>query len=668
MDFFEHQEKARKQTGRLVLFLGLAITGIIAGVYVLILLMIGLNTRGAPSDPRPLLDLQLLIPVALGVGLLVLLGSLFKTLQLRGGGARVAESLGGRLLTPDASDPDERKVLNVVEEMAIASGIPPPPVYLIPEPQSINAFAAGWAPEKAVIGVTEGAVKALNRDELQGVIAHEFSHIFNGDMRLNIRLIGILHGILLLALLGQMFLRGSAYSSNRKNSGGGMALGLGLLVIGYIGVFFGHLIKSAVSRQREYLADASAVQFTRNPDGIAGALAKIGGLQEGSRIRHPKAEMASHMFFCRGLGRVAFSGLATHPPLQDRIRRIQPAFDGTFPSLDRQQLFKLEPSGQETPAESKPSPADSMFPPDIPIPDSAKAVLGGVILGEAATPDPVASVGNPSAQNLEAAQALLTSLPEELKKAAHSPEQAAPLIIALLTARSTTTLDTVEASIQEQVGETFLETVRTFHRVLKDQPKAVFLPLADMAAGGLRSLNDAEFQSLAKLSDEIMKVDGHIDLYEFAVRKVVFKDLRDEKSNARRPSISVYGLAGVSHELSVLLSAIARSGTEDEEEAQAAFEAGRATLPDQSASCTFLDPSASGLGEVDTALRALDRTAFPVRKNILKACLAALMRDGIIRIEESELFRAVAGSMGCPVPVWLLPSNGGVEQKEENNT
>ncbi len=275
--------------------------------------------------------------------LVITIGSLYKMTMLSGGGESVALALGGRKVPANTRDLAERILLNVVEEMALASGTPVPPVYIMDDEEGINAFAAGTTPQNAVIGITRGAILTLKRDELQGVIAHEFSHILNGDMRLNIRLMGLLHGILVLALIGYMVLRivgnspgrVSTRRSSDDNKGAGglilaiLAAGVALLIIGYVGVFFAHLIKSAVSRQREFLADASAVQFTRNPSGIADALKKIGGWSKSSKITSPRAEESSHMFFGSAM---MLSFFATHPPLAQRIQRIDPNFKGNFPN------------------------------------------------------------------------------------------------------------------------------------------------------------------------------------------------------------------------------------------------------------------------------------------------------------------------------------------------
>src|SRR5262245_12984485 len=274
IDFFQQQDTARRKTSLLVVYFVLAILALIALVYGLLLALNVYGTGEAVSLWQP----ELLLVVAAGVGVLVGGASVFKVAQLASGGQAVALMMGGAEVPGTTRDARERRLLNIVEEMAIAAGVPVPPVYILDEP-GINAFAAGYAPGDAVVAVSQGCLQYLSRDELQGVVAHEFSHVLNGDMRLNIRLIGLIFGIMALAIIGRilMFSAGRGSSSSRRDAQGGiLLLGLGLFVLGLVGAFFGRLIQSAVSRQREYLADASAVQFTRNPDGIAGALKKIG--------------------------------------------------------------------------------------------------------------------------------------------------------------------------------------------------------------------------------------------------------------------------------------------------------------------------------------------------------------------------------------------------------
>jgi len=331
MDFFEHQVKARKNTKVLVVYFVIAILCIIAAVYIAsLLIFFGANDQrqqpGAPPAELLLWDPKLFLYSVLGTLGVVIVGSLYKTVALaKSGGGAVAESLGGRLISPNTNQPDERKLRNVIEEMALAAGVPIPKIYVLDEEQGINAFAAGHTPGDSAIGVTRGCMTLLKRDELQGVIGHEFSHILNGDMRLNLRVMGVIFGLLCLAVIGRVLI----YS---RGGGRGkaplMMLGLALIVIGAIGVFFGRLIQAALSRQREFLADASAVQFTRNPAGLSGALQKIG--TAGSQVRSAHAAEASHMFFGNGMGKPFLGALATHPPLDARIRAIDPNWDGKF--------------------------------------------------------------------------------------------------------------------------------------------------------------------------------------------------------------------------------------------------------------------------------------------------------------------------------------------------
>jgi Zn-dependent protease with chaperone function len=336
MDFFSAQDRARRNTTRL-LFLFIA-----AVIALVVLTNLAVAVAFGALSPEGRVNPELFLIVTAVVCGGIALACLFKHLQLASGGKAVAEMLGGRLLDPASTEPAERRLLNVVEEMALAAGVPVPPVYVLPE-EGINAFAAGHASADAVIGITEGSMRLLARDELQGVVAHEFSHVLNGDMRLNLRLIAVLHGILFIALAGRVLLESMGRSSRRTRSRDNsgllfLGLGLALLLIGWVGVFFGRLIKAGVSREREYLADASAVQFTRNPLGLAGALRKIGALSAQGLISNPRAETASHLFFAQAV-RSRFLGLfATHPPLPDRIRVLDPSWGGEFPAQEPQPL------------------------------------------------------------------------------------------------------------------------------------------------------------------------------------------------------------------------------------------------------------------------------------------------------------------------------------------
>ena len=350
MNFFQEQEQARKQTLFLIIVFTVAILVIIV---ITVFFITGLDVyfEHVPvavylASPLEYVKPRYFYLTTLAVIGVVGMGSLYKYQQLSSGGKSVATALGGVKVNRNHANADEKRLLNVVEEMAIASGISPPTVYVL-HGEEINAFTAGLSIDDAVIGVTKGCMEKLNREELQGVIAHEFSHIFNGDMRLNLQLTAILHGILLIGLIGEFIFRysgskGSRGASGRRKGGGGVPyfiiLGAGLAVLGYVGTFLGSLIKANVSRRREYLADATAVQYTRYPRGISGALKKIAYYS--SNIYAPAAEVYSHLYFAEGVSSLFSNLTTTHPPLVKRIKRVEPHWNGKFPDYSRSKNSK----------------------------------------------------------------------------------------------------------------------------------------------------------------------------------------------------------------------------------------------------------------------------------------------------------------------------------------
>jgi len=636
MDFFDHQEQARRRTGRLVLLFLLAVAAIIVAVYLAIAaaFLIGRpeSPSGGPPEPLPLTlwDPALFAGVAVGTIVLVAGGSLFKIASLAGGGHTVAELLGGRLIHPETSDFHERRLLNVVEEMAIASGTPVPPVYLMEKERGINAFAAGFSPNDAVIGVTKGCVQTLSRDELQGVIAHEFSHILNGDMRLNIRLMGVLFGILLISIVGWILFRTTIYGGLRAKNKGGNPLplvGLALYVIGYVGVFFGRLIQAAVSRQREYLADASAVQFTRNPDGISGALKKIGAIAEGSKLEHPEAAEAAHMYFGDGVGAWMYA-LATHPPLADRIRRIDPSFDGDFSEV------RLEPP--EAPA------------PEPPKKPKAKARAGGSMAFDPV--EAITKIGTLDPTRLAYAAALLESLPNPLQRLTHDPFGARALVYALL-------LDPDEEVRNRQLGRlaeaadsrVYLETRKVLPNVRELDP-ASRLPLVELAIPALRQLSPGQFRSFQANIKALMEADQSINLFEFALLRLLMRHLGPQFGRKAESKVRHRKAKAVLEPTRVLLSALAKVGNpKDSDAARRAFDAGAEAL---GWNVGRLEPVAesTGLEAVHQALDVLDEAAPTLKRDVLNAAARVVGADGTITVEEGELLRAIADSLDCPMP------------------
>src|ERR1043166_490014 len=416
MNFFAQQERAHQATKWLVLCIVLATVLTIGLIYLLVAAIFALQVAGKIETLRSLWFPGLFAGVSLGTLFIVLGGAIIKMIELRGGGAAVAISLGGVPLDPHTIDPDEIKGRHVVEEMSIASGVPVPQIYLLPRETGINAFAAGYASGDAVIAVTRGCAKKLTRDELRGVVAHEFSHILNGDMRLNLRLLGLVSGIIGLSLLGQVMLRlggEAADADTGKIAFGLAAIGLIFLVVGSIGGFFGSLIKAAVSRQREFLADASAVQFTRNPMGLASALKKIGGLEGGSRLLSHNATEASHFFFSHGLRKPWFNLLATHPPLEERIRLLDPSFDGRSPAVpeEAEETAELQ---EILPRAASPVPA-------LPVPPPL------IFASQMFT-----NAGQVSPAQFAAASGMRASFSDRIRSATRTPFEACALVYALL--------------------------------------------------------------------------------------------------------------------------------------------------------------------------------------------------------------------------------------------
>ncbi|CDF84854.1 peptidase, M48 family [Pseudomonas knackmussii B13] len=642
MNFFQHQDRARRQTGRLVLLLAIAVTCLVS----ITTLVLGWLWRhiGEPgthwTSPNNLSNFDLYLGVALVVVSVVVIAALYKQNQLSAGGRAVAERLGGRLISLDAKGPDERRVLNVVEEMALASGTPVPPVYLLDD-EAINAFAAGLTPRDAVIGITRGAIGLLDRDELQGVIAHEFSHIYNGDMRLNTRLVALLHGILVLGLIGETVLRGfwSSDSGNgarvrvggRSNtstaagdSGGGAAFavilvavlaGVALWMLGSIGSFFGNLIKAAVNRQREYLADASAVQFTRNPAGIAGALKKIGG--HGSLLAALHRAEFSHLYFGDGTGAHWF-GFDTHPPLKQRIRRIEPNWDGRYP--------KVEPR-LDTPLLDR---------------ESWNAALSG--FAPSAALASVEAIGEPREEHLEVARSTLHQLDDRLHSAARTIDGAQALVYGLL-------MDSEPAARDQQMQliKQHLDLGPAFQLDLLDDALRALdagqrLPLLDLAMPALKQLDTPQFETLRQNMALLIKADGRVKLLEWTLLRIVERNLRP--GSAR---IGNLPLEDLQEEAAVLLSFLSAVDDASELHAEQAFSEAWSALPFS----LRQRPAAGKLRELEVALRRLVQLRPLQKPQLLKAMARCIESDGHISIAEAELLRAVADILDCPMPPLL---------------
>ena len=658
MDFFERQHQAKKKTGYLVFLFGVAVLLISLLNFLIIAAVIPFVDE--ERNFSTLQDPMLAMSVMLGTFVVISLAGLYRKSQLSDGGSSIASMMGGRLVNMASTDPDEQKLMNVVEEMAIASSVPMPEVFVMSEEKAINAFAAGYTVDDAVIGVTDGCMRRLSRDELQGVIAHEFSHILNQDMRLNLRLVAVVFGLFVLSQLGRLMMRIGFNSSGNRSSrsrdeGSGMAVigiaGLGIMVTGGLGILMGNLIKSAVSRQREYLADSSAVQYTRNPGGLAGALKKIGAMATGSRLLTPHAEEASHMFFGNGMRESWFSFAATHPPLLNRILLLEPSFDGDFSGVKfeerRSSAAKPDSKARRTQAGIPiPGVGDALgqaLPPVI----MGLAAAGQVQVGSAAA---VAdSIGNPTQQHIDFAAALLASLPEAVRTAAHDTHDACALVFALL-------LDPKDGPVQKkqlgQVDKLFGEqmakaTLKLSADVASLDPRAK-LPVADLAVGSLRRMAKDQFERFNKLLESLAAADEKIDLFEFSLSKLVIRHLEPHFVKQQKKPARYYSLKKLSHECSVLISSLACTAGSNDETIQTAYAAGSSHL--DATRLTQLPDVDCGLQELDQALVTLDGVSINLKRKLIEAAAATVSADGYLQIQEAELLRAISDSLGCPMP------------------
>ena len=639
MNFFEAQDSARKKTALLVLLFALAVLALVTLTNLLVMLAFGyvdssINmAQGQWLDMLQLPDWHVFLMIGAGVSAIVVLGSLYKISALSAGGSRVAEMLDAELIVDGSGDLNRQKILNVVEEMAIASGTPVPPVYLLDE-DGINAFAAGYRSGDAVIGITRGAIEKLSRDQLQGVIAHEFSHIFNGDMRLNIRLIGVLHGILVIGLIGYYIMRSTRVtrirSSKNNKAGGIIMLGAGLLVIGYAGTFFGNIIKAAVSRQREYLADSSAVQFTRNPDGIAGALKRIGGDAHGSTLDNADAAQISHMLFGQGIKPFFNSLFATHPPLEKRIRAIAPGWNGEFDYSSEQD--KLTPEAEAAPDKGK----------------SAQEIFTQVITTAAV----LEQIGNPQAAHVQQAQALLAGLPGIIKQSAHEPHGARAVIYALLISKDRDTREKQLAHLNEHADSGVYDEVEKLLVWENSITIDSRLPLIDMTLAALRQLSDKQYRLFKYNLTALIKMDAKISLFEWALQKILKHHLapRFEKTPGRNTRLY---LTQTRSECELLLSFMVHACVQENLTALEVFALAQNALG--LAGLNLHDKAALKLDELDTAIDRLNQLKPLQKPALLKACAIAITSDETITAQEHELLRAIADSLDCPMPPLLQP-------------
>jgi len=622
MNFFQRQRDVRKLSRRLVALFVVAVVAIVAVVDAVTFFLLGLGHQPVAFVLDVLIAVSALLIVAIG------LTSFFRTLALRsGGGGKVAQSLGGIYVPENTTDPRLRRLRNVVEEMAIASGTPVPQIYVLPNEDGINAFAAGFTPADAAVAVTHGALERLNRDELQGVIAHEFSHVVNGDMRLNIRLMGVLFGILGLAVVGRILL-------NIRGERNPLPLiGLVLIVVGYVGVFFGRLIKAAVSRQREYLADASAVQYTRQTAGLTGALKKIGGLETGSKLGNKRSEDVSHMLF--GEGRRFSSWFATHPPLEQRIRTLDPAFNpaelGQLAERWRQQppfgLLEDEAMGL--------APAGQLPSPNMPVPVQARQVVASI--GTAAAPR------SPTQRR---AGTILDNIPAPFLARARELNTVLPLVFGLLMAEDPRARAAQQQIVASRFGPAIANASGQEAQALLSLHPVLRLPLAELAFPVLRRLQRPLQDMALACIHALAQADGQVDLHEYCLSRLLHRELyesmhRTSPWRGRRAPRETINQAAAT-----LLAVLADAGQQNREDAEVAYRAGLAQVV-PGTRVPFAPVPAVALENVWPVLDVLDG---PEKQFLVTGMVTVIGHDGVMTVAEIELLRTVCALLHCPLP------------------
>ncbi len=630
MNFFEQQDAARRHTTRLVLLFLLAVAAIVIAVNIVAALaFVGASADLAKQGAHLQAPASFYAMVTLATLALIAGGSLVQMHRLAGGGAAVAIMMGARPVSRASSDPAERRLLNVVEEMAIAAGTAVPQVFVMDDQQTINAFAAGYSPDQAAVVVTRGTLEALNRDELQGVIGHEFSHILNGDMRLNLRLMGVLGGILLLTTLGRILARSSSRSNNKGSAF--VLLGFGLIVIGFVGVFFGRLIQASVSRQREFLADAASVQFTRNRDGIGGALAKIG--RAGSLIDNPRAEAASHMFFGEAITSGFGSLMATHPPLSDRLERIYGRPVAINEIVARSAPVLPEPadagavSGFAGSNEFGRSAGDRR----------SAGTEAAVKTGANAV---IASMGELSSRHVHYAHSLLEALPQHAREltrdAAGSRHAMFGLVFALGGPAADAQMDLLRAGGEDA------ELVARIAAEVQGLGKLARLPLIALATPTLKGLAPGERTAFLLLLQQLIGADRRITLEEFVVATMLEAAL-GERAGRAVPA-TYRKLEPLAEDARLVLSLVAHATNGD---AAASFEHG---LKELGIPLQLIDARALSLVAVKAALTRLNQLALMQKPRLVKALVQCALADGGLGVTDAELLRAICSTLDSPLP------------------
>lgn len=646
MNFFEHQEKARKATAWLALVYALFVAAIVLCVHLVVSVAVfAMREDDAGGEAAGELAGVVLDPEVLlwSVGItsaIILFATLYKMAQLRQGGSAVAQAMGGREVSHNTRDHKERRLLNIVEEMSLASGVAMPHVFVLDNERGINAFAAGFSTNDAAVAVTRGALDLFNREELQAVIGHEFSHILNGDMRLNIKAVGVLFGILCISMAGSIIVRigirtlqsGGGRRRSKNDNSAGLALGLMLFgaaiwLIGSLGVLCARIMQAAISRQRERLADASAVQFTRNPQGMANSLKLIGAYPHRGHIETARASEISHMLFASGFSAQLF---ATHPPILARIQAIEPGFDGDFSETAK----IIARRKQRQAASEEELEEEAML---------HRAVLAGVViageegLGAAGAPEQTAQAQATAQPGVDKA---MPWLDDDGRDSVRTTDGAKACIFASVLSGSGDVREAQMRSITQGRDAGFAEMVGVWAERLSSMDAPVKRVTCESAVNTLRSLPKREISELAAEIDGLVRADSRIDAFEFALlrmfRSRLMPDVANSKGRAANP-------ASLVKEASFVLYVLANFGSPDRAVAVAAWQAGTGRLAQTFGASSPEEPSNfNDLGQFDSSLAALVRLPPMAKREFMEACKATVEHDGATTDTEYNFLYAIA--------------------------
>ena len=579
----------------------------------------------------------LLTTSSLVTGGVIGIASLGKIASLRSGGGKVAKDMGGTIVTPDTRDPLRRRLYNVVEEISLASGSPVPEVYVMENEPAINAFAAGYTSADAAVAVTQGTLEKLNRSELQGVIAHEFSHIFNGDMRINIRMMGVIFGITALAILGRKFLSSQRYRSrsSRDSAGAAVMIGMALMVIGYIGLFFARWMKSALSRQREYLADASAVQFTREPDGIAGALKKIAAYNHSSYLRADTEEV-SHMLFGSGYRSLMF---ATHPPIVERVKRLERNFN----SAEIAQLAtKLSAQERREHVQAELAEREQQ--------EKIKAKNEGGIFDVNSMID---NIGNPEFERILAAALLSSELPNSLTNAAHSLEWAPEVLLFCLLDNDVEIRNKqllIVTQLMGDISENKLSHLANANSAISPEQR---LPLLEICFPALKRRPIEDVEKILKTINLMALADNKVDSFEYLLSRLFAQYLTESKNPSKSKLYGKRKITTCIEELSTVVSVVAAHGQMDKgtqglQLAQHAYRAGMESIGIKHTNLQFHDDWQKRL---DNALKKLDQLTLQDKNKVIGVLATTVANDQKLVTEEHEMLRVICSLLHVPLPI-----------------